>query len=119
MMAGTVRVYGIASCDSVREARRWLADAGVAHDFHDFRKDGLPPELLDAWLGEVGWEGLLNRKGTTWRKLDDATKAFVRDAATARALLLAHPTLIKRPVVAWPRTLTVGFDRHRFAALAG
>jgi Spx/MgsR family transcriptional regulator len=107
------KIYGIPNCDTVKKARAWLVEHGVAHDFHDFKKHGVPEAELELWLAELGWEALVNRKGTTWRKLDDATRASVVDAASARAALLAHPSLIKRPVVRWsagPAALTVGFD---------
>ncbi len=112
-------VHGIVNCDSVKKARAWLQAAGVAFEFHDFKRDGLPPERLDRWLSIVGWERLLNRKGTTWRRLDDASRAGAIDAAGARALMLAQPSLVKRPVVEWPDgSLTVGFDAERFGELA-
>ena len=104
-------LYGIPNCDTVKRARAWLAEQGIAHEFHDFKKAGVPEARLDAWLAAVGWETLLNRQGTTWRKLPDATREAVIDAASARAVMLAHPSAIKRPVVEWPDgRVTVGFD---------
>ncbi len=106
-------LYGIPNCDTVKKARAWLVEHGVAHDFHDFKKHGVPEAALDQWLAQLGWEALVNRKGTTWRQLDEATRASVVDAASARPVLLAHASLIKRPVVRWvdaPNTVTVGFD---------
>jgi Spx/MgsR family transcriptional regulator len=106
-------LYGINNCDTVKKARAWLDEHGVVHDFHDFKKHGVPEAALDHWLGRVGWDTLVNRKGTTWRKLDDAARAAVVDTASARAVLLAHPSLIKRPVVQWTGqadAVTVGFD---------
>ena len=112
-----VTVYGIPNCDTVKKARTWLTDHGVAHQFHDFKKQGVPEAQLDRWLQAVGWETLLNRKGTTWRNLDDATQAAVTDAPSARALVLAQPSVIKRPVVQWARgDISVGFAVDRFAA---
>lgn len=106
-----ITVHGIPNCDTVKKARAWLADQGVAHSFHDFKKQGVPADALDTWLQAVGWETLVNRKGTTWRGLDEATRAGVTDAASARALLLAQPSAIKRPVVRWSDgRITVGFD---------
>jgi arsenate reductase-like glutaredoxin family protein len=82
-------------------------------DFHDFTKAGVPLCGLDRWLAAAGWETLLNRKGTTWRKLDDAQREAVQDAASARALMLDQPSIIKRPVVQWPDgRISVGFDAH-------
>lgn len=104
-------VYGIPNCDSVKKARAWLAERGVEYSFHDFKKDGLPPTNLDQWITAAGWEQVLNRKGTTWRKLEDATREAVTDAASARALMRVHPTLVKRPVIEWDDgRVTVGFD---------
>ena len=109
-MADTV-LYGIPNCDTVKRARAWLAARGVSYRFHDFKKAGVPPERLDDWLSACGWERLLNRRGTTWRKLDAAVQATVIDAATARAVMLAMPSVIKRPVVAWAEgSIIVGFD---------
>jgi arsenate reductase (glutaredoxin) len=109
-------LYGIPNCDTVKRARAWLADAGMAYSFHDFKKSGVPPQRLDAWLAAAGWEVLLNRQGTTWRKLDDAQRAAVADAATARALMLLQPSVIKRPVVEWDDGLiTVGFSAAAWA----
>jgi arsenate reductase (glutaredoxin) len=106
-----VVVHGIPNCDSVKKARAWLAARGIDHRFHDFRKDGLPDDRLDAWIAAAGWERVLNRKGTTWRRLDDAARAGVVDAATARAAMQAQPSLVKRPVIEWDDgRITVGFD---------
>jgi arsenate reductase (glutaredoxin) len=103
-------LYGIPNCDTVKKARTWLTEHGVEHQFHDFKKQGVPEAVLDQWLAALGWEPLVNRKGTTWRKLDEATRAAVVDAASARALMLAQPSVIKRPVVQWTHGVTVGFD---------
>jgi Spx/MgsR family transcriptional regulator len=111
-------VYGIPNCDTVKRARAWLAEQGRAHDFHDFKKAGVPPQRLDAWLAAAGWETLLNRKGTMWRRLDDAARERVVDARSARALMLEVPSVIKRPVVEWDDgTITVGFDAARWSTL--
>lgn len=110
-------VFGIPNCDTVKKARAWLQAQGVDHSFHDFKKQGVPPEALDRWLASAGWEVLVNRKGTTWRGLDEALRAGVTDAASARALLLAHASVIKRPVVEWADgRITVGFDPAAWAA---
>ncbi|MDO8902949.1 ArsC family reductase [Hydrogenophaga sp.] len=109
-----ITVYGIPNCDTVKKARTWLTQHGIAHQFHDFKKQGVPEAELDQWLSALGWEPLVNRKGTTWRKLDESTRESVTDATSARALMLAQPSVIKRPVVHWqtarPSSLTVGFD---------
>lgn len=111
-----VTVYGIANCDTVRRARAWLAAHGIDAPLHDVRKAGLPPELLDRWLGTFGWERLLNRQGTTWRRLDEATRTGVADVASARALMLAQPSVMRRPVVRWADDAwTLGFDPEDWA----
>lgn len=106
-----ITLYGIPNCDTVKKARAWLTEHGIAHRFHDFRKQGVPEAALARWIAALGWEPLLNRKGTTWRGLDEATRAAVVDAASAAALLTVHASAIKRPVVEWnDATVTVGFD---------
>ena len=112
-----ITVYGIPNCDTVKKARAWLAAEGIEAVFHDFKKQGVPPDALDRWLQTVGWEKLVNRKGTTWRKLDAATQTSVHDAASARALMVAQASVIKRPVVDWGSTTTVGFDVAHWATL--
>lgn len=110
-------LYGIPNCDTVKRARSWLAEHGHDATFHDFRQAGVPPERLGAWLAAAGWEQLLNRKGTTWRKLDEADRTAVIDAPSARALMLKQASVIKRPVVEWgDGRITVGFDAARWAA---
>ena len=110
-------VYGLGHCDTVKRARAWLAGQGVAAQFHDFKKVGVPVAALDAWIGALGWERLLNRQSSTWRRLDDAARAAVVDLSSARALMLAQASVIKRPVVAWPDGgFSVGFDPETFAA---
>ena len=113
-------LYGIRNCDTVKRARAWLDAHQHAYLFHDFKLQGVPGPALDAWLASVGWETLLNRQGTTWRKLDDATKAGVTDAASARAVMLATPSVIKRPVVEWAgagkAVVTVGFRPEAWQA---
>lgn len=115
----TLTLYGIPNCDTVKKARRWLDDHGVAYRFHDFRKDGLDPAKLEGWIDTVGWEKLLNRAGTTFRKLPDAAKDGL-DAASAKALMLEQPAMIKRPVVEAADSVSVGFSaddwQKRFAA---
>ena len=112
-------VYGIPNCDTVKRARAWLTEQGVAHAFHDFKKAGVPPDRLDAWIAALGWEPLCNRKGNTWRTLDATTQAAVVDAPSARAVMLANASVIKRPVVEWgDGRITVGFDPTRWGAEA-
>ena len=101
-----IQLFGIPNCSSVKKARMWLEQHGVDHAFHDFKKEGLSEADLDTWLLRVDWLVLINRKGTTWRQLDATEQANVTDAASARSLMLAHPSVIKRPV------LVAGADRQ-------
>jgi Spx/MgsR family transcriptional regulator len=111
-----VIVYGIPNCDTVKRARAWLAERGIGYAFHDFKKGGLPPARLDAWIAALGWQPLVNRKGTTWRKLDPALQQAVVDGASACALMRAQPSVIKRPLVEWPDgSVSVGFDAATWA----
>jgi Spx/MgsR family transcriptional regulator len=111
-----ISLYGIPNCDTVKRARAWLAAQGAEHDFHDFKKAGVPAQALPQWLAALGWERLLNRTGSTWRKLDDAQRAAAADEAGARELMLAQPSVIKRPVVHWPDgRISVGFDADDWA----
>ena len=113
----TIKLYGIANCDTVKRARAWLTQNSRQHEFIDFKKGGVPPARLDAWLAGVGWQTLLNRKGTTWRQLADGDRDAVIDAVSARRLLLAQPSLVKRPVVEWDDgRITVGFDAEAWRA---
>ena len=112
-----ITLYGIPYCDTVKKARTWLTEHAVPYQFHDFKKQGVPPAQLDAWLQALGWETLVNRKGTMWRQLDAAAQAAVVDAASARALVLTQASIIKRPVVEWADgSVSVGFKPEAFAA---
>ena len=120
MTRASATLYGIANCDTVKKARAWLAEHGVEVRFHDFKKAGVPAAHLRQWIGAVGWERLLNRQGTTWRKLDPATQAAVTDAASAAALLQAQPSAIRRPVVEWDDgAITVGLAPDDWSARIG
>ena len=101
-------VYGIKNCDTCRKALKWLGAEGIEHTFHDFRVDGLEPANVARWSDAVGWEKLLNRRGTTWRNLPDSDRDGV-DAASAQTLMAGNPTLIKRPVFDDGSSILVGF----------
>jgi arsenate reductase len=111
-------LFGIKNCDTVKKARRWLADNKLEFQFHDFRQDGLDRETIEQWLKSVDWEILLNKRGTTWRKLDDPRKDQL-DQAVAIELMLENPTLIKRPVLIAEQTCVVGFKEADYSALFG
>ena len=114
-------VYGIPNCDAVKKSRAWLTQHHLAYEFHDFKKQGLPAHRLSLWRNAIGLDKLLNRKGTTWRQLDTALQAEATSIAGAEALMLASPSLVKRPVVEWndaDATITAGFDASRWTELA-
>ncbi len=111
----TTTLYGIPNCDTVKKARAWLAGRGVEVAFHDYKKQGVPEAALRGWVKSLGWEALLNRKGTTWRKLDAARQAAVTDAASAIALMLEQPSVIRRPVLVKGEVLRAGFDAGEWA----
>ena len=114
----SIDLYGIPNCDTVKKARAWLDARGIGYAFHDYKKDGANPETLAAWSDIAGWEALLNRRGTTFRKLPEGDKTDL-DAAKAIALMEAHPSAIKRPVVEYPGGLLVGFDPEEWDAALG
>jgi len=101
MTTSLITVYGIPNCDTVKKSRTWLTEQGVDYQFHDFKKQGVPAHRLPDWMAAAGWQKLVNRQGTTWRKLDAQTQAAVTNDDTASALMQAQPSVIKRPVVEW------------------
>jgi len=107
-----IRLYGIANCDTIRKARRWLEARGVDYEFHDYRKQGLDRDLLGSLEQELGWQAMLNRNGRSWRQLPAAVRDSV-DRESALGLMLANPALIRRPILAGRGPLLAGFDdRH-------
>lgn len=109
-------LYGIKNCDSVRKARQWLNQADVEYKFHDFRADGLDAPLLKKWFKQIGWETLLNKRGTTFRQLADSDKQNLNESR-AYKLMLAEPTLIKRPVLERGKKMLVGFSEANYKEL--
>lgn len=95
----TLTMYGIKNCDTIKKARSWLEDQGIAYHFHDYRADGLTEQQLRGFVAQLGWEPLLNTRGTTWRKLDEAQRNACDNADAAIALMLAQPAIIKRPLL--------------------
>jgi len=114
-MARSLVMYGIPNCETVKKARRWLDERGIAYAFHDYRKHGADAELLAAWSRELGWEKVLNRAGTTFRKLPPQRTANL-DLQRAVALMVENPSAIKRPIVAGAGRLLVGFDPVSYEA---
>jgi len=112
-MADTATLFGIPNCDTIKKARTWLADHGVEYSFHDYKKAGIDEEKLREWAAELGWETLLNRGGTTFRALPEADKQEL-DAEKAIALMLANPSMIKRPVLDIGTRRIVGFKPEMY-----
>lgn len=101
-------VYGIKNCDTMKKALRWLDEAGVEYRFHDYKKEGVPADQLDQWLETLGWEQVINRRGTTWRKLDESVRDNM-DNQSARAVILDNPSIVKRPLLDTGSELVLGF----------
>jgi arsenate reductase len=114
-MSAHVTIHGIKACDTMKKARDWLDTHGVAYEFHDYKVRGVDRPTLEAWAAQVGWETLLNRAGTTFRKLPEADKANLTEAI-AIGLMTAQPSMIKRPVLEIGGTLIVGFKPQTYAA---
>ena len=108
-------LYGLKNCDTTRKARRWLTERDCSYEFVDVRDDGVDESTVRTWLAAVGWETLVNRRGTTWRQLNEAQRSDV-DEAKALALIMQYPALIKRPVFQTGGDLLVGFDAEAYAA---
>jgi arsenate reductase len=105
-----MKVYGIRNCDTVKKARKFLEEAGVDYTFHDYKKDGVNADKLATFVGEFGWDAVLNKRGTTWRRLDEATQDSVMDAASALDVMIEHPSAIRRPIVESDGKNFIGFD---------
>jgi Spx/MgsR family transcriptional regulator len=114
----SIEFYGIPNCDTVKTARVWLDAQGIAYTFHDYKKEGADPARLAKWVEQAGWEKVLNRAGTTFKKLPESDKQDL-DAAKAVALMTANPSCIKRPVVEYPGGLLIGFKEADWAAALG
>ena len=113
-MTKTTTIYGIKNCDTMKKARAWLDSHGVNYEFHDYKAAGAPKEKLKAWSDELGWETLLNRAGTTFKKLPEADKEYLNERK-ALALMLDQPSMIKRPVLEVGGKLVVGFKPEIYA----
>lgn len=109
-------LYGIPNCDTVKKARKWLEKAGIDHQFHDFRKDGLSREDVATWLKQLGADLLVNKRSTTWKQLSDAEKTTALEGDTAK-ILQSYPTLVKRPVLEHNGQYSVGFKPEQFEKL--
>ncbi|XHA15492.1 ArsC family reductase [Citrobacter farmeri] len=110
-----ITLYGIKNCDTIKKAHRWLEARGIDYRFHDYRVDGLDNTLLTSFINELGWESLLNTRGTTWRKLDETTRSHITDAASAAALMTEMPAIIKRPLLCAPgKPMLLGFSESSY-----
>lgn len=109
----SITLYGIPNCDTVKKARKWLDGRGVAYAFHDYKKQGADPAKIAAWVEQAGWEKVLNRAGTTFRKLPEADREGL-DAGSAVKVMAANPSAIKRPIVEHPGGLLVGFKESEW-----
>ncbi|HVZ91940.1 MAG TPA: ArsC family reductase, partial [Rhizomicrobium sp.] len=118
IMKGPIAIYGIKNCDTMKKARAWLDGRGVAYRFHDYKSEGVERDRLEGWTKMVGWEALLNRNGTTFRKLSEDDKSGI-DAQKALALMTRYPSLIKRPVVEVGKQVIVGFNSGRYEEIFG
>jgi arsenate reductase len=115
-MSTKTTIYGIRNCDTMKKARAWLDAHGVAHEFHDYKISGIDRATLGKWAKAVGWEVLLNRAGTTFRKLPEAAKTGLTEARAIQ-LMIEQPSMIKRPVLEQGKTLLVGFSAERYSAI--
>lgn len=111
-----ITVYGIPNCDSIKKARKWLKDNAIVYEFHDYKKMGVPEKELKIWVKQVGWEVLLNKRGTTWRKLDDRTRESVNQSSAIQ-IMLDNPSIIKRPVLVKAKKVLVGFNKDEYVKL--
>jgi len=111
-----ITLYGIPNCDTVRKARKWLTENELDYQFHNFKKDGLEPQLLEKWVNSLGWQALLNKRGTTWRNLSTEVKTDI-DQEKAIQIMLNATSIIKRPVLDNNGTLSVGFKDEQYQAL--
>lgn len=110
-----LKMFGISNCSTVKKSRVWLESHQIEYEFHDYKKAGVPEDLLDVWLKQFGWEALVNRKGTTWRKLDPTRQAQVKDADSAKAVMMDFPSIIKRPLLSKNRkALLLGFNEEEW-----
>jgi len=111
-----IHLHGIPNCDTVRKARKWLDANGLEHTFHDYKREGADPSKLERWIAAHGLERVVNTRGTTYRRLTPEEKTAAADSHTAVALLVQHPSIIKRPVVEHPGGILIGFKEDEWSA---
>ncbi|MDT8283483.1 MAG: ArsC family reductase [Gammaproteobacteria bacterium] len=111
-----IKIYGIPNCDTMKKARRWLENNNLEYEFHDYKKTGVPEKNLKRWIKDAGWETVLNKRGTSWRKLDDSVKNSI-DESSAIQVMLDTPSTIKRPVLESGKKLLIGFKEEEYETL--
>jgi Spx/MgsR family transcriptional regulator len=111
-----ITLYGIKNCDTVRKARKWLDSRGVEYEYHDFREDGVDKDAVAAWIDELGWQNLVNRRSSSWKALDEQARSNMNDESARKAILL-HPTLIKRPLLDTGKQRYTGFSAANYAKI--
>ncbi len=111
-----IKLYGIANCDTMKKARKWLEKNNLEYEFHDYKKSGVPEKNLEQWVKEAGWEVVLNKRGTTWRKLDETIKSNI-NKNSAIAVMMENPSAIKRPVLESDNILLIGFKEDEYQVL--
>ena len=111
-----IKLYGIPNCDTIKKARKWLDNHNLEYEFHDYKKHGVPEKNLQQWIKKSGWEVILNKRGTTWRKLDDTVKNNI-DEVSSIQVMLDNPSSIKRPVLENGKTLLIGFKEEEYKTL--
>ncbi len=114
-----MKLYGIPNCSTVRKARQWLDERGIGYEFHDFKKEGVPANLMKTLMKLHGWEALVNRNGPTWRKLSEERRAQVCNATSALAVMQENPSVIKRPIIDHDGQYQIGFSEDNYAAFFG
>lgn len=113
-MTAQFTMYGIKNCDTIKKARKWLEASGIDYQFHDYRADGLTTSQMQTFIAKLGWQALLNTRGTTWRKLPEAQRAKITNAEAATALMLAQPAIIKRPLLIAGQQMLLGFNADEY-----
>jgi arsenate reductase len=111
-----ITIYGIPNCDTMKKARKWLEANGVEYEFHDYKKLGVPENKLQNWVKQSGWETVLNKRGSTWRKLDDKTRNSINETS-AIEIMLDHPSIIRRPILESGNKVLIGFRADEYQQL--
>jgi len=111
-----IKIYGIPNCDSIKKARKWLDNNNLDYEFHDYKKQGVPEKNLKLWVNKAGWEVILNKRGTTWRKLSDEIKNNTNETS-AIEVMLNNPSAVKRPVLENGKILLIGFNEDEYKTL--